>query len=358
MNPDVAVRGLVAASGSSASRACWTRALPPPRCAGDDAGGRDALRGARRRQADAAAARLRGRRNRRRGSRRASMRAAAAVELIHAYSLVHDDLPCMDNDTLRRGKPTCHVAFGEATALLAGDALQALAFAVLAGDRRCRRRRAPARMLAEAAGCARHGRRPGDRPRGRRRGARRSPTLETMHRMKTGALIRAAVRLGALCGRPLDGGGSVGARRLCARRRPRLPGRRRRARRRRLGCDARQDRRQGRRAGQADVRHAARPRGGEEPRRGAARRGACSARAVRRRRARRLAELADWIVLRTQTELSERYPLLDTIDAPADAAPARPRRSCRSSRASCARSCCSRWRRPAATCRRTSARSS
>ena len=54
---------------------------------------------------------------------------AAAVEMIHAYSLVHDDLPCMDDDVLRRGKPTCHVAFGEATALLAGDALQALAFA-------------------------------------------------------------------------------------------------------------------------------------------------------------------------------------------------------------------------------------
>src|SRR4029453_9643944 len=58
--------------------------------------------------------------------------AAAAVELMHAYSLVHDDLPCMDDDTRRRGKPTCHVAFGESTALLAGDALQALAFAVLA----------------------------------------------------------------------------------------------------------------------------------------------------------------------------------------------------------------------------------
>src|SRR5213594_1994677 len=60
-------------------------------------------------------------------------RAAAAVELIHAYSLVHDDLPCMDNDVLRRGKPTCHVAFGEATALLAGDALQSFAFEALAG---------------------------------------------------------------------------------------------------------------------------------------------------------------------------------------------------------------------------------
>ena len=58
---------------------------------------------------------------------------AAAVELVHAYSLIHDDLPCMDDDVLRRGKPTCHVAFGEATALLAGDALQAFAFEVVAG---------------------------------------------------------------------------------------------------------------------------------------------------------------------------------------------------------------------------------
>jgi farnesyl diphosphate synthase len=61
--------------------------------------------------------------------------AAAAIELVHAYSLVHDDLPCMDDDTLRRGRPTCHVAFGEATALLAGDALQALAFEILAAAR-------------------------------------------------------------------------------------------------------------------------------------------------------------------------------------------------------------------------------
>src|SRR5476649_1003652 len=60
------------------------------------------------------------------------LRAACALELIHAYSLVHDDLPCMDDDDMRRGKPTCHVAFGEATALLAGDALQSLAFEILA----------------------------------------------------------------------------------------------------------------------------------------------------------------------------------------------------------------------------------
>ena len=125
--------------------------------------------------------------------------AAAAVELIHAYSLVHDDLPCMDDDTIRRGKPTCHVAFGEATALLAGDALQALAFAVLGQSRLPDAGRACA-MLAERAGwrgmaggqaidLAAVG------------GALPLPELETMHRMKTGALIRAAVNLGASCGR-------------------------------------------------------------------------------------------------------------------------------------------------------------
>ncbi len=65
------------------------------------------------------------------GCREAALRAACAVELIHAYSLVHDDMPCMDNDVLRRGKPTVHVQFGEASALLAGDALQALAFELL-----------------------------------------------------------------------------------------------------------------------------------------------------------------------------------------------------------------------------------
>src|SRR5512147_3131189 len=68
------------------------------------------------------------------GEREAALRAACAVELIHAYSLVHDDMPCMDNDVLRRGKPTVHVKFGEAQAMLAGDAMQALAFEVLTPD--------------------------------------------------------------------------------------------------------------------------------------------------------------------------------------------------------------------------------
>jgi len=127
---------------------------------------------------------------------------AAAVELIHAYSLVHDDLPCMDNDTLRRGKPTCHVAFGEATALLAGDALQSLAFGLLGGNA-MRASGTACAMLAAAAGA------PGmaggqaiDLASAGR--ALSLPALQTMHRMKTGALIRAAVQLGAACGRPLE----------------------------------------------------------------------------------------------------------------------------------------------------------
>src|SRR5437667_12775005 len=78
-------------------------------------------------------------------------RAAAAVELIHAYSLIHDDLPCMDDDVLRRGKPTCHVAFGEAVALLAGDALQSFAFEALAGAA-LRDSGQAALVLAQAAG--------------------------------------------------------------------------------------------------------------------------------------------------------------------------------------------------------------
>ena len=127
---------------------------------------------------------------------------AAAVELVHTYSLVHDDLPCMDDDTLRRGKPTCHVAFGEAAALLAGDALQALAFAVLARGRLSESGSACA-MLGEAAGS--RGMAGGQAIDLAAVGASLPlPELESMHRMKTGALIRAAVRLGAACGRALS----------------------------------------------------------------------------------------------------------------------------------------------------------
>ena len=128
--------------------------------------------------------------------------AAAAVELIHAYSLVHDDLPCMDDDVLRRGKPSCHVAFGEAIALLAGDALQSLAFDLLA--------RTPARdpaaqvaLLAYASGAS--GMAGGQAIDLATAGETIALTeLERMHALKTGALIRAAVRLGAGCGRPMS----------------------------------------------------------------------------------------------------------------------------------------------------------
>src|SRR6202008_948917 len=128
--------------------------------------------------------------------------AAAAVELIHAYSLVHDDLPCMDDDVLRRGKPTVHVEYDEATALLVGDALQTLAFQLLAEHRLADEPRAQLEMLkllAVAAGS-----------RGMAGGqqidldstgkALTLPELEFMHIHKTGALIRAAVLLGFLSG--------------------------------------------------------------------------------------------------------------------------------------------------------------
>jgi farnesyl diphosphate synthase len=133
-------------------------------------------------------------------------RVACAVELIHAYSLVHDDLPCMDDDTLRRGKPTCHVEYDEATALLVGDALQSLAFQVLAedpGGRDPAVRLELVGQLARAAGS-----------RGMAGGqaidlssvgkAMSVEELEFMHVHKTGALIRAAILMGARCGERLD----------------------------------------------------------------------------------------------------------------------------------------------------------
>jgi farnesyl diphosphate synthase len=121
--------------------------------------------------------------------------AAAAVELIHAYSLVHDDLPSMDDDTLRRGKPTCHVAFGEATALLAGDALQALAFEALARGFGTDAGGACA-LLAQAAGS--RGMAGGQAIDLGDGGIESRDELATMHRLKTGALIGASVRLGAM----------------------------------------------------------------------------------------------------------------------------------------------------------------
>jgi farnesyl diphosphate synthase len=131
--------------------------------------------------------------------------AAVAVELTHAYSLVHDDLPCMDDDVLRRGKPTCHVAYGEAVALLAGDALQTLAFEVLA-KAPLSQAQAQIAMLAEAAGS--HGMAGGQALDLAHAGDALSLNeLERMHALKTGALIHAAVRLGAACGRTLDQAG-------------------------------------------------------------------------------------------------------------------------------------------------------
>lgn len=132
--------------------------------------------------------------------------AAAAVELIHAYSLVHDDMPCMDNDVLRRGKPTCHVQYDEATALLVGDSLQSLAFQLLAEHRLsddAAQQLAMVKLLAIASGS-----------RGMAGGQAIDldsvgkqltlPELEFMHIHKTGALIRASILLGVQCGTALD----------------------------------------------------------------------------------------------------------------------------------------------------------
>jgi farnesyl diphosphate synthase len=130
-------------------------------------------------------------------------RVACAVECIHAYSLVHDDLPCMDDDVLRRGKPTAHVAYGEATALLAGDSLQALAFQLISEiplTNEPREQVEMMRLFAHACGS-----------RGMAGGqaidldsvgkAIDLAQLEHMHVHKTGALIRASVLMGAACGR-------------------------------------------------------------------------------------------------------------------------------------------------------------
>src|SRR6267378_4886232 len=131
--------------------------------------------------------------------------AAAAVELIHAYSLVHDDLPCMDDDVLRRGKPTVHVEYDEATALLVGDALQSLAFQLLAEHRiagEARTQLEMVKILALAAGS--RGMAGGQQIDLEATGCSLTlPELEFMHIHKTGALIRAAVLLGAACGHEL-----------------------------------------------------------------------------------------------------------------------------------------------------------
>jgi farnesyl diphosphate synthase len=132
---------------------------------------------------------------------------AAAVELIHAYSLVHDDLPCMDDDVLRRGKPSVHVEYDEATALLVGDALQSLAFQLLAEHRLADSAGAQLEMvraLALAAGS--RGMAGGQQIDLESTGSALAlPELELMHIHKTGALIRAAVTLGAACGQVSEG---------------------------------------------------------------------------------------------------------------------------------------------------------
>jgi farnesyl diphosphate synthase len=131
---------------------------------------------------------------------------SAAVELIHAYSLVHDDLPCMDDDVLRRGKPTCHVEFDEATALLAGDAMQSHAFQLLAENALADDPRVQLQMIQVfAVACGSRGMAGGQAIDLDAVGKSLSlPELENMHIHKTGALIRASVLLGADCGRPLD----------------------------------------------------------------------------------------------------------------------------------------------------------
>jgi len=125
---------------------------------------------------------------------------AMAVELIHAYSLVHDDLPAMDDDALRRGRPTTHIAFDEATAILAGDALQTRAFGLIAdAPLPASLRVACLQTLAHASGAA--GMCSGQALDIDATGHQQPlQDLERMHALKTGALIRAAVRMGALCG--------------------------------------------------------------------------------------------------------------------------------------------------------------
>jgi farnesyl diphosphate synthase len=135
------------------------------------------------------------------GSCPAALRAACAIELIHAYSLVHDDMPCMDNDVLRRGKPTVHVQFGEAQALLAGDALQALAFELVTpqdGSVPVQVQAALAGLLARASGY--QGMAGGQAIDLASVGLALSEAqLRQMHRLKTGALLLCSVQMGAVC---------------------------------------------------------------------------------------------------------------------------------------------------------------
>ena len=125
---------------------------------------------------------------------------ACAVELMHTYSLVHDDLPCMDDDDLRRGRPTCHKVYGEGMAVLCGDALLTEAFIVLAqtpADQTLRRPRLHRRTRGNRRQPQAH-RRPGDGPRRRGQKARPSAQLVRIHEAKTAALLTTSLRLGAM----------------------------------------------------------------------------------------------------------------------------------------------------------------
>jgi farnesyl diphosphate synthase len=143
------------------------------------------------------------------GMQPAALRAAVAVELIHAYSLVHDDMPCMDNDVLRRGKPTVHVRYGQAQAMLAGDAMQALAFEVLTPEAGANEEAemAPAlqaRLISLLARAAGHAGMAGGQAIDLASIGRplEEAELSDMHRRKTGALLQASVLMGAACGKP------------------------------------------------------------------------------------------------------------------------------------------------------------
>lgn len=137
------------------------------------------------------------------GNRRLALPAACALECLHTYSLIHDDLPAMDNDDLRRGRPTCHKVFGEAAAILAGDALLTLAFEILARSASGSRAGETVRILAQAAGMA--GMVGGQMADVEAEGKEvELPLLQYIHTHKTGCLIEAALRIGALAA-----GGSV-----------------------------------------------------------------------------------------------------------------------------------------------------
>ena len=141
------------------------------------------------------------------GEGQAALRAACAIELIHAYSLVHDDMPCMDNDVLRRGKPTVHVQFGQAQALLAGDALQTLAFELLTpqdGSVPPSLQAACVGLLARASGY--WGMAGGQAIDLASVGQRlNEDQLRQMHRLKTGALLLCSVQMGVACGHEVSG---------------------------------------------------------------------------------------------------------------------------------------------------------